>query len=257
LHSAGEPNLDPEDRVLYESVSRRLADEFRSWVAPEDLLVINDPQPLGMGAIVKKELGVKAIWRSHIGLGEETRATREAWEFLRPWLGAYDRTVFSLGEYVPPFLSGRADIIYPTIDPLDYKNRELSTHELTGTLTSAALAASPHPGPNPPFGAPALRLQPGGSFAPATRPDNFGLLFRPIVTQISRWGHLKGFAPLLRGFALLKERGAARRPERRPERSGRRVDFARLVLAGPTPRGSTTIPRRRRSSERSATRGEG
>jgi hypothetical protein len=31
-----------------------------------------------MGAIVKKELGVKAIWRSHIGLGEETRVTREA-----------------------------------------------------------------------------------------------------------------------------------------------------------------------------------
>jgi trehalose synthase len=50
-----------------------LADEFRSWVAPEDLLVINDPQPLGMGAIIKKELGVKAIWRSHIGLREETR----------------------------------------------------------------------------------------------------------------------------------------------------------------------------------------
>ena len=101
MAAVGEPNLGPDDRALYESVSRRLADEFRSWVAPEDLLVINDPQPLGMGAIIKKELGVKAVWRSHIGLREETRATREAWEFLIPWLGAYDRTVFSLGEYVP------------------------------------------------------------------------------------------------------------------------------------------------------------
>jgi len=41
LHGVGEPNLGPDDRALYESVSRRLADEFRSWVAPEDLLVIN------------------------------------------------------------------------------------------------------------------------------------------------------------------------------------------------------------------------
>jgi trehalose synthase len=61
MAAVGEPNLGPDDRALYESVSRRLADEFRSWVAPEDLLVINDPQPLGMGAIIKKELGVRAI----------------------------------------------------------------------------------------------------------------------------------------------------------------------------------------------------
>jgi trehalose synthase len=232
LHGAGEPNLGPDDRAFYESVSRRLADECRSWVAPEDLLVINDPQPLGMGGIIKKELGVRAIWRSHIGLKEETRATREVWEFLMPWLGAYDRTVFSLGEYVPSLLSGRADIIYPTIDPLDDKNRELSKHELISILTSAALAATTHPSLNPPFDAPALRLQRDGSFAPATQPEDLGLLFRPIVTQISRWDHLKGFVPLLQGFSL-------------------------LVLAGPDPEGSTTIPRPRRSSGRSVRCGEG
>lgn len=233
LHGAGEPNLGPDDRALYESVSRRLADEFRSWVAPEDLLVINDPQPLGMGAIIKKELGVRAIWRSHIGLKEETRATREVWEFLMHWLGAYDRTVFSLGEYVPSLLSGRADIIYPTIDPLDDKNREHSKHELIGILTSAALAATTHPSLNPPFDAPALRLQRDGSFAPATQPEDLGLLFRPIVTQISRWDHLKGFVPLLQGFSLLKERQAAQRPEQ----NKRRLGLTRLVLAGPDPEG--------------------
>jgi trehalose synthase len=133
---------------------------------------------------------------------------------------------------VPSLLSGRADIIYPTIDPLDDKNRELSKHELISILTSAALAATTHPSLNPPFDAPALRLQRDGSFAPATQPEDLGLLFRPIVTQISRWDHLKGFVPLLQGFSL-------------------------LVLAGPDPEGSTTIPRPRRSSGRSVRCGEG
>jgi trehalose synthase len=191
-----------------------------------------------MGAIIKKELGVRAIWRSHIGLREETRATQEAWEFLMPWLGAYDRTVFSLGEYVPSLLSGRADIIYPTVEPLDHKNRELSIHELTCTLTSAALAASTRRSLNPSFDAPALRLQRDGLFAPATQPEDLGLVFRSIVTQISRWDHLKGFVPLLQGFPLLKERGA----EQRTEQNKRRLGLTRLVLAGPDPEGVQDDP---------------
>jgi hypothetical protein len=154
---------------------------------------------------------------------------------------------------VSSFLSGRADIIYPTIDPLDHKNRELSTHELTGTLTSAALAASPHPSLNPSFGAPALRLQPGGSFAPATRPEDFGLLFRPIITQISRWDHLKGPPHCCRGSPSLRsvERRSA------PSAVGGERTSRVWRSQAPTPRGSTTIPRRRRSSERSATCAEG
>jgi len=156
-----------------------------------------------------------------------------------PWLGAYDRTVFSLGEYVPSFLWGRTDLIYPSIDPLDDKNRELSVQELIGILTSAALAATTHPSQNPPFHAPALRLQSDGSFAPATQPEDLGLLFRPIVTQISRWDHLKGFLPLLQGFSLLKERQAAQRTEQNKQRLG----LTRLVLAGPDPDGVQEVLR--------------
>jgi trehalose synthase len=139
---------------------------------------------------------------------------------------------------VPSFLSDKADTIHPAIDPLNHRNRELSIYELTGTLTSAALAATTHPSVNRPFGVPALRLQRDGSFAPATLPEDLGLLFRPIVTQVSRWDHLKGFVPLLRGFALLKERGAAQRPEQ----SRRRLGLARLVLAGPDPEGVQDDP---------------
>jgi trehalose synthase len=85
-------------------------------VASDDRLYVHDPQPLGMGAIIEEERGVRAIWRSHIGLDKATPATRAAWDFLRPWLRACDRTVFSLGEYVPSFLSDKADTIHPAID---------------------------------------------------------------------------------------------------------------------------------------------
>jgi trehalose synthase len=61
--------------------------------------------------------------------------------------------------------------------------------------------------------------------------DGFGLLTRPIVTQISRWDRLKGFLPLMQAFARLK----LSRPPRPADAGtpGRRLELARLVLAGP------------------------
>jgi trehalose synthase len=89
----------------------------------------------------------------------------------------------------------------------------------------------------PPFEAPALRLRPDGSFTPATLDEDIGLLFRPIVTQVSRWDRLKGFAPLLDAFGLLKQH--SHRPD---GRSVRRLEIVRLVLAGPDPRGVADDP---------------
>jgi len=93
----------------------------------------------------------------------------------------------------------------------------------------------------PPFSDLANRLQPGGEFRPAIWPEEIGLLTRPIVTQVSRWDRLKGFEPLLRAFALLKQRartdGARFTPGHR-----RRLDIARLVLAGPMASGVADDP---------------
>jgi len=59
-------------------------------------------------------------------------------------------------------------------------------------------------------------------------------LFRPIVTQVSRWDRLKGWRPLLDGFVLLKRR-AAERARLRDDRARRTIELVRLVLAGPDP----------------------
>lgn len=233
LHGAGDPHFSREDRELYESVSRTLAEGMKRRLDPDDILVVHDPQPLGMGAILSDELDIPTIWRCHIGLDESTPATEAAWEFLRPWAERYDRTVFSLQEYAPPFLTEQSEIIHPAIDPLSPKNRELSIHKVTGVLNSASLATSSQPSLVTPFAMPARRLQHDGSFAPATQPEDIGLLTRPIVTQISRWDRLKGFAPLLKAFAHMK-RSRHDRPGL-SDRHRRRLELVRLVLAGPAP----------------------
>ncbi|MDX1532336.1 MAG: hypothetical protein R3362_12470, partial [Rhodothermales bacterium] len=150
IHGAGDPHVSEDAAALYRDTSRSLATLFRDRLRPDDLLVVHDPQPAGMGALLKEELGLPAIWRSHIGLDRQNDATRAAWGFLAPWLEPYDRTVFSLDAYVPDALADQAEIIHPAIDPLSHKNRPLNPHKLAGVLSNAGLLLSVHPVLTPP-----------------------------------------------------------------------------------------------------------
>jgi trehalose synthase len=233
IHGQGDPDLGAADRQLYERVSRDVADRLRADIAPGDILVVHDPQPLGAGALLRETLDVTAIWQCHIGLDHETPQTRAAWGFLGDYARAYDHAVFSAPQYIPGCLAGRATIIHPAIDPLSHKNRELPVHKLVGILTNAALVRPHGPALTPAFPEPARRLEPDGSWAPAIAREDIGLLVRPIVTQVSRWDRLKGFLPLMQGFVALK-RGRQGQPDP-SDRQRRTLDLARLVLAGPDP----------------------
>ena len=50
------------------------------------------------------------------------------WRFLRPFLGAYDRLVFTMDAFVPPDVDAPVTLIAPAIDPLSSKNRELPAY---------------------------------------------------------------------------------------------------------------------------------
>jgi trehalose synthase len=242
LHGEGDPRLGPSDRALYERVSEECARALHPLLAPGDLLVVHDPQPLGAGARLKASLGLPAIWRCHIGLEVDSPVARAGWSFLQPYAEAFDHASFSAPEYIRDFLAGRASVMRPTIDPLGHKSRELTPHKLVGILCNSGLVAHGHPVLTPPFADPALRLRPDGTFAPADRPADVGLLFRPVVTQVSRWDRLKGFRQLLDGFLALKRRvddGA------QPPRHRRRLEIVRLVLAGPDPTGIQDDPEAR------------
>jgi trehalose synthase len=233
IHGSGDPHLSAADRTLYDRTSAQLAAELLPQLADGDVLVVHDPQPLGAGARVRSSRRITAVWRCHIGIDEDLQQTRAAWDFLAPDLARYDTALFTAPEYVPPKLAPRVSIIHPALDPLSHKNRELGIHKLVGILVDAKLVPEHGPAIEPPFEHPAQRVQADGTLRSALLPEEIGLLFRPIVLQVSRWDRLKGWRPLLDGFVRLKRTLALR--ARVAERERRMLWQARLVLVGPDP----------------------
>ncbi len=233
IHGVGEPGFSADERAVYDTVSAEVAAELEPLVAPGDILVVHDPQPMGAGALVARSTGVPSVWRCHIGLDESTAVTRSAWEFLQPHSAPYGHAVFTAPEYIPPYLAGRSSIIHPAIDPLSHKNRELSVTKLVGILCNSGLMIDHHPVLTSSFEHIAMRLQPDGTFAPATMGDEVGLVYRPTITQVSRWDRLKGWRPLVEGFLRLKRRLVRRTGN--VSQADRRFEIVRLVLAGPDP----------------------
>lgn len=231
IHGESEPALGPAERDLYERVNRANAEELGERVEPGDIVVVHDPQPLPLTRFLPGDVPLITLWRCHIGLDEQNAATREVWEFLAPYLSAYDRAVFSAPEYIPHQLDCRATVIHPGIDPIAPKNHELTLHGAIETLCNGGLVSCPGPTVHPPYQALAQRVLPDGRLAPANVTEDIGLLTRPIVTQVSRWDRLKGYLPLMRAFVDLKrsilDGDGTDDPLHR-----RRLDLVRLVLAG-------------------------
>jgi trehalose synthase len=234
IHGEGVPELDPEIRSLYEAENRRNAEFLRARVQRGDILIVNDPQPMPLASMLA-DTGIRAIWRCHIGLDGENAATRAAWQFLAPYTDAYHHAVFSAPEYIPVAFANRASVIYPAINPLSLKNEWMHLHAMVGTLANAALASSPGPQVRRPFSDVVRRLGSDGILQPANMWEDIGLLTRPIVTQVSRWDRLKGYAPLLKAFVKLKEDSRERNNRDNHWEYRRRLDLVRLVLAGPEP----------------------
>jgi trehalose synthase len=234
LYGTGTGELSAADRALFEQVGKENAAELAQSLAPEDVLVVHDPPPLVCGSLIEQAIGARAVWHCHVGLDARNAATQAAWEFLRPYVECYDHAVFSAPEYIPDYLAGRATIIHPALDPESHKNRELAPHKLVGILCNSGLTQSRHPVLTPDFESPALRLGPDGTFRPANQPEDIGLLYRPTVTQVARWDRLKGAAPLLEAFRLIKQ-DRLDTAALGGTRHVRRKEILRLVLAGPDP----------------------
>jgi len=94
-----------------------------------DFVVIHDPQPAAL--IESRPAQGKWVWRCHIDI---SRPQWKVWSFLKQFVVNYDAAVFSLPRFaqrlpIPQFL------IYPPIDPLSDKNRDLSTQEYAQILS--------------------------------------------------------------------------------------------------------------------------
>jgi trehalose synthase len=129
-----------------------------------DFVIIHDPQPAAL--IESRPPKGKWIWRCHIDVSQPQR---KVWDFLRQFVVNYDATIFSLPRFaqrlpIPQFL------IYPSIDPLSDKNRDLTPEEQQGILRRLKVS-----------------------------------LDKPILLQVSRFDRFKDPLGVIQAYRLVKK----------------------------------------------------
>jgi trehalose synthase len=95
---------------------------FDEMTFDEDLIVIHDPQPAAMIGRAESRTN-KWVWRCHIDM---SHPNTQIWRFLTPYIEQYDAAIFSSALFSPQ-LSIPQYRFYPAIDPLDDKNKELTS----------------------------------------------------------------------------------------------------------------------------------
>ena len=126
----GREQVIPDDMYqTYLEVNRRNA---KTLNLDADLVMVHDLQP---AALVEQRPRGRWVWRCHLDLSQPQR---RVWSFLRQFVNRYDAAVFSLPAFaqrlnIPQYL------IYPSIDPLSDKNRELTRSEVQHILERLAI----------------------------------------------------------------------------------------------------------------------
>ncbi|MEO2052633.1 MAG: glycosyltransferase [Allomuricauda sp.] len=233
IHGSGNGIFTKEDREIYERVNRNNLSKAFDLIQDGDIVVVHDPQPMPLAAMIKKEKKVSIIWRCHIGLEEDTDITDAVWEFLKPYTNDYDHFVFSLPSYVPKPLKKKTSIIPPAIDPLSHKNRELQLHKCIGILYQSGVLDDHKAILYHRYNHLVRKVMRDGSFDVLDADVNLDLIYRPIITEISRWDRLKGFKELMDAFIKMK---LDNRKNGDPESLDyKRIEMTLLVMGGPDP----------------------
>jgi trehalose synthase len=156
---------DHEWRVWSECQALNAAELEDGW----DIVVIHDPQPLGLAATMSREWpDTRWIWRLHI---DSSNLNEGVWDFLRPWVEPYRALVFSMPAFAPADLPPiETRIVPPAIDPLLTKNRPMAVGAARGALIR-------------------LGIDPG----------------RPLLAQVSRLDPWKDPIGVIEAFRLLRD----------------------------------------------------
>ena len=127
----GSINLSQMKRKLYLDVNQ----EFAVYThINHDCVVLHDPQPLPLIKFCHKRQ--PWIWRCHIDLSNPHKGL---WDFLKPYILRYDLVIFSSESYKKKNLPVEQRIIYPAIDPLSLKNRDLSKADILKYIKKAGV----------------------------------------------------------------------------------------------------------------------
>jgi len=231
-----------EERDIFEKVNRKNAEDFvKNYLKKGDIVMIHDPQPSAMITTIREKFSkteVPCFWRCHIGLDFETTETKAAWNFLKKYVTQYDLTVFSAKEYVPDFAPDPR-IVYPSLHPLDFKNKFLSFFETKSILAKAGLfpCDSKYLSDDEKYPYKIKMLRSDKNFVVPAEDETlsqYGFLDRPLLFQISRWDSLKGWTELIDAFVDIKK-NPKKYIDQGPEgkEQERFIERMGLVLAGP------------------------
>ncbi len=123
----GKMHLTKRRKELYYETNKR----FSLYThIDHDLVVVHDPQPMAMIDFYKK----KQPWisRLHIDL---SNPNMKVWNYLKQFLQKYDRIVVSHKNYIRDDVDVPYSIVYPAIDPLTIKNREIRKNTIKKYLS--------------------------------------------------------------------------------------------------------------------------
>lgn len=216
--------LGAAERRLYERVSREAGREMAELVQPGDVVLLHDPQTVGMAPHLRRG-GAALVWRAHVGIDEPDALAREAWAFLRRYVDRADALVFSRERFVWEGLEDRrVAIIPPSIDVFSAKNQELGDATVDAILWVAGIVEGDQP-------AAATFVREDGTPGRVDRraamvQDRSLRAGERYVAQVSRWDRLKDPLGVLRGFV---------------SHAGERCD-AQLLLVGPDVAGVADDP---------------
>jgi len=131
-----------------------------------DCVIVHDPQPLPIiRSYVKRQ---PWIWRCHIDL---TDPHKQLWNFLEGYLLKYDQVVISSKKYIKDDLPVDQRIMFPAINPLTLKNKQLDEKTIVKYIKKAGI-------PND----------------------------KPVITQVSRLDPWKDPEGVLEVFKRVKEK---------------------------------------------------
>ncbi|MFW6147752.1 MAG: glycosyltransferase [Thermodesulfobacteriota bacterium] len=165
FHNALQGHKDRFTKKLFDtylSYNEKNSDELDF---DEDLIVIHDPQPLGLINWNQKRKN-KWVWRCHIDL---SHPHPHLWAFLKPFVEQYDAAIFSSPLFSPELTIPQYRF-HPAIDPLADKNRELDAGYINSVLMNYGIPRD-----------------------------------KPLVTQISRYDPWKDPVGVIQAFKMARK----------------------------------------------------
>lgn len=124
-------NLSERKKDLYLQVN----DTFSRFThLDHDCVIVHDPQPLSMIRAYRKRQ--PWIWRCHIDL---TNPHKELWDFLKGYLLKYDQIIMSSEKYFKDDLPVDQRLMFPAINPLSPKNRDITEQTMLEYIKKAGI----------------------------------------------------------------------------------------------------------------------